>query len=165
MGTRSGDVDPGLHAHLARQLGWSLERIDEVLNRGSGLLGLSGLTNDMRELEAAAERGHAGARLAIEVFCYRIAKSLAALSCALPRLDGIVFTGGIGENSPLVREVVSHLPHFGLGLDVPSMPRPCVDARDASTEAIRRPRPVGHPHRRGGPHRRRNPPAAGETTR
>jgi acetate kinase len=118
MGTRSGDVDPGLHAHLARQLGWSLERIDEVLNRGSGLLGLSGLTNDMRELEAAASEGHENARLAIEVFCYRIAKSLAALSCALPRLDGIVFTGGIGENSPLVREkVVSHLPHFGLGLD------------------------------------------------
>jgi acetate kinase len=118
MGTRSGDVDPGLHAHLARQLGWSLERIDEVLNRGSGLLGLSGLTNDMRELETAADDGHAGAGLAIEVFCYRIAKSLAALSCALPRLDGIVFTGGIGENSPRVREqVVALLLHFGLSLD------------------------------------------------
>ena len=118
MGTRSGDVDPGLHAHLSRQLGWSLERIDDVLNRGSGLLGLSGLTNDMRELETAAQAGHENARLAIEVFCYRIAKSLAALSCALPRLDGIVFTGGIGENSPLVREkVVANLPHFGLGLD------------------------------------------------
>lgn len=118
MGTRSGDVDPGLHAHLARQLGWSLERIDDVLNRGSGLLGLSGLTNDMRELEAAADKGHAGAMLAIEVFCYRIAKSLAALSCALPRLDGIVFTGGIGENSPRVREqVVALLPHFGIELE------------------------------------------------
>ncbi|MFO8045068.1 MAG: acetate kinase [Halomonas sp.] len=117
MGTRSGDVDPGLHAHLVRQLGWSLERIDEVLNRESGLLGLSGLTNDMRELEAAADTGHAGALLAIEVFCYRIAKSLAALSCALPRLDGIVFTGGIGENSPRVRgQVVDLLPHFGLEL-------------------------------------------------
>ncbi|WP_111412681.1 acetate/propionate family kinase [Billgrantia lactosivorans] len=118
MGTRSGDVDPGLHAHLARQLGWSLERIDEVLNRDSGLLGLSGLTNDMRELEAAEATGHAGATLAIEVFCYRIAKSLAALSCALPRLDGLVFTGGIGENSARVREkVVLLLPHFGLQLN------------------------------------------------
>ncbi|WLI74389.1 acetate/propionate family kinase [Halomonas alkalicola] len=118
MGTRSGDVDPGLHAHLARELGWSLERINDVLNRGSGLLGLSGLSNDMRELEAAAEAGHAGAALAVEVFCSRIAKSLAALSCALPRLDGIVFTGGIGENSPRVREqVVALLPHFGLALD------------------------------------------------
>lgn len=118
MGTRSGDVDPGLHAHLSRQLGWSLERIDDVLNRGSGLLGLSGLTNDMRELEDAASEGHEGARLAIDVFCYRIAKSLASLSCALPRLDGIVFTGGIGENSPLVREkVVGYLTHFDLDLD------------------------------------------------
>ncbi|WP_302141594.1 acetate/propionate family kinase [Halomonas alkalicola] len=118
MGTRSGDVDPGLHAHLARELGWSLEEIDRVLNRESGLLGLSGHSNDMRELEAAAEAGHAGAALAVEVFCYRIAKSLAALSCALPRLDGIVFTGGIGENSPRVREqVVALLPHFGLALD------------------------------------------------
>ncbi|NIC37478.1 acetate kinase [Halomonas desiderata] len=118
MGTRSGDVDPGLHAHLSRQLGWSLERIDEVLNRESGLLGLSGLTNDMRELEAAEADGHPGATLAIEVFCYRIAKSLAALSCALPRLDGLAFTGGIGENSSLVRErVTALLPHFGLQLN------------------------------------------------
>ncbi|MBW6392499.1 acetate/propionate family kinase [Billgrantia antri] len=118
MGTRSGDVDPGLHAHLARQLGWPLERIDEVLNRESGLLGLSGLTNDMRELEAAEAHGHPGAALAIEVFCYRIAKSLAALSCALPRLDGLVFTGGIGENSARVRErVILLLPHFGLQLN------------------------------------------------
>ncbi|WP_445156978.1 acetate/propionate family kinase [Halomonas sp. E14] len=118
MGTRSGDVDPGLHAHLARQLGWTLERIDTLLNRESGLLGLSGLSNDMRELEAAEAEGHAGAALAVEVFCYRIAKSLAALSCALPRLDGLVFTGGIGENSPRVREqVVALLPHFGLQLN------------------------------------------------
>ncbi|MGQ4877694.1 acetate/propionate family kinase [Billgrantia sp. LNSP4103-1] len=118
MGTRSGDVDPGLHAHLSRQLGWPLERIDEVLNRESGLLGLSGLTNDMRELEAAAAEDHAGAILAIEVFCYRIAKSLAALTCALPRLDGLVFTGGIGENSAEVRErVIALLPHFGLQLN------------------------------------------------
>ena len=118
MGTRSGDVDPGLHAHLSRQLGWSLARIDEVLNRGSGLLGLSGLTNDMRELEAAEAEGHPGATLALEVFCYRIAKSLAALTCALPRLDGLIFTGGIGENSAQVRErVVALLPHFGLQLN------------------------------------------------
>ncbi|MGR4069133.1 acetate/propionate family kinase [Billgrantia sp. C5P2] len=118
MGTRSGDVDPGLHAHLSRQLGWSLDRIDEVLNRNSGLLGLSGLTNDMRELEAAESQGHPGATLAIEVFCYRIAKSLAALSCALPHLDGLVFTGGIGENSAASRErIIGLLPHFGLQLN------------------------------------------------
>mgnify|MGYP003648489339 FL=1 len=118
MGTRSGDVDPGLHAHLHRQLGWSLDKIDNVLNKESGLLGLSGLTNDMREIEEAAEQGHATAQLAMEVFCYRIAKSLAALSCALPQLDGVIFTGGIGENSPIVRRrVLSLMPHFGFALD------------------------------------------------
>ncbi|MFC7369413.1 acetate/propionate family kinase [Vreelandella zhaodongensis] len=118
MGTRSGDVDPGLHAHLHRQLGWSVDEIDSVLNQQSGLLGLSGLTNDMREVEDQALNGHPGAKLALEVFCYRIAKSLAALSCALPKLDGVVFTGGIGENSPIVRrEVIALLPHFGFSLD------------------------------------------------
>lgn len=118
MGTRSGDVDPGLHAHLHRQLGWSLDEIDNVLNKQSGLLGLSGLTNDMREVEEQASAGHAGAQLALEVFCYRIAKSLAALSCALPTIDGVIFTGGIGENSPIVRrDVLALMPHFGFNID------------------------------------------------
>nr|WP_298117574.1 acetate kinase [uncultured Pseudomonas sp.] len=118
MGTRSGDVDPNLHSHLARTLGWNLEQIDEMLNKQSGLLGLSGLSNDMRSLEQAREQGHAGATLAIEVFCYRLAKSLAAMSCALPQLDGLVFTGGIGENSPLIRsKTVAHLKLLNLALD------------------------------------------------
>ncbi|HSH48812.1 MAG TPA: acetate/propionate family kinase [Halomonas sp.] len=116
MGTRSGDVDPGLHAHLGR-LGWSLEAIDNLLNNQSGLLGLSGLSNDMRTLEQAASERHEAATLAIEVFCYRLAKSLAALSCGLPRLDGIVFTGGIGENASSIRaRVIDSLPHFNLRL-------------------------------------------------
>ncbi len=118
MGTRSGDVDPNLHGHLARTLGWSLADIDRMLNQDSGLLGLSGLSNDMRQLEAARADGHAGATLAIEVFCYRLAKSLAALSCALPRLDGLVFTGGIGENSALIRrKTVAHLALLNLHID------------------------------------------------
>lgn len=118
MGTRSGDVDPNLHSHLARTLGWSLERTERLLNHESGLLGLSGLSNDMRSLEQAHADGHPGATLAIEVFCYRLAKSLAAMSCALTRLDGLIFTGGIGENSPLVREkTVAHLKLLGLALD------------------------------------------------
>lgn len=118
MGTRSGDVDPNLHGHLARTLGWSLERIDSMLNKDSGLLGLSGLSNDMRTLEQAREQGHDGATLAIEVFCYRLAKSLAAMSCALRRLDGLIFTGGIGENSALIRsKTVNHLSLLGLQLD------------------------------------------------
>jgi len=118
MGTRSGDVDPNLHGHLARTLGWSLEQIDAMLNKDSGLLGLSGLSNDMRSLEQAREQGHAGATLAIEVFCYRLAKSLAAMSCALLQLEGLIFTGGIGENSPLIRsKTVEHLKLFNLALD------------------------------------------------
>ena len=118
MGTRSGDVDPNLHSHLARNLGWDLERIDHMLNRESGLLGLSGLSNDMRALVSARAEGHPGATLAIDVFCYRLARSLAGLAVALPRIDGLVFTGGIGENSPLVRELtVRHLALFGLAID------------------------------------------------
>ncbi|MCY1486337.1 Acetate kinase [compost metagenome] len=118
MGTRSGDVDPNLHSHLARTLGWDLARIERLLNHESGLLGLSGLSNDMRSLEQARDQGHVGATLAIEVFCYRLAKSLAAMSCALPQLDGLIFTGGIGENSPLIRsKTVAHLRLLGLALD------------------------------------------------
>lgn len=118
MGTRSGDVDPNLHAHLARTLGWDLPRIEHLLNRESGLLGLSGLSNDMRELEQARADGHSGAQLAIEVFCYRLARSLAGLAVALPRIDGLIFTGGIGENSALTRALtVKHLAVMGLRLD------------------------------------------------
>ncbi|OEC37436.1 acetate kinase [Pseudomonas cuatrocienegasensis] len=118
MGTRSGDVDPNLHGHLSRTLGWSLARIDAMLNQESGLLGLSGLSNDMRTLEQARADGHSGATLAIEVFCYRLAKSLAAMACALPQLDGLIFTGGIGEHSPLIRATtVAHLKLLGLALD------------------------------------------------
>lgn len=126
MGTRSGDVDPNLHGHLARTLGWSLERIDTLLNKDSGLLGLSGLSNDMRTLEQAREQGHVGATLAIEVFCYRLAKSLAAMSCALRRLDGLIFTGGIGENSALIRsKTLDHLSLLGLRLEAQANAR-CV---------------------------------------
>ncbi|MFN3581905.1 MAG: acetate kinase [Pseudomonas sp.] len=118
MGTRSGDVDPNLHAHLARTLGWNLPHIEQMLNRESGLLGLSGLSNDMRQLEQAKAEGHAGAALAINVFCYRLARSLMGLAAALPRLDGLIFTGGIGENSALVRATtLEHMALLGLRLD------------------------------------------------
>ena len=104
MGTRSGDVDPNLHSYLAREAGLSLDDVTAALNGKSGLLGLSGLGSDMRELEAAAADGHAGATLAIQVFVYRLAKQIAAMTVPLTRLDALVFTGGIGENSASVRE-------------------------------------------------------------
>lgn len=119
MGTRSGDVDPSIHSFLASNLGWDIFKIDKMLNKESGLLGLSdNLSNDMRTLIEASEQGNEDAALAIEVFCYRLAKSLAALSCGLPRIDGLFFTGGIGENSAYIREkTMAYLPHFGFNLD------------------------------------------------
>ena len=118
MGTRSGDVDPSLHSFLAKNLGWDIYKIDKMLNSQSGLLGLSDLSNDMRTLIEASEQGNEDATLAIEVFCYRLAKSLSALSCGLPELNGLFFTGGIGENSAFIREkTMSYLPHFGFNLD------------------------------------------------
>lgn len=118
MGTRSGDVDPSLHVHLKRQLGMSLEDIDTMLNKESGLLGISGLSNDLRTIEQAASEGHQDAMLAIEMFCYRAGKYLASLSCALPEFTGIVFTGGIGENSVTTRaSILAVMRHFGIKVD------------------------------------------------
>ncbi|WP_111978464.1 acetate/propionate family kinase [Algibacillus agarilyticus] len=118
MGTRSGDVDPGLHAYLAERLNITLAQVTDILNKQSGLLGLSGKTNDMRKICALAERQDQQAMIALEVFCYRLAKQIAALSVALTQLDAIVFTGGIGENSAIVRaKTIQHLRVFGALLD------------------------------------------------
>lgn len=107
MGTRSGDVDPALHQFLQDQTGMRLGEITAMLNSQSGLLGLSGLSNDMRTLAEAARDGHELARLAIEVFCYRLAKAVCGLMAALDSLDALVFTGGIGENSAGVRALTA----------------------------------------------------------
>lgn len=118
MGTRSGDVDPGLHAYLAGELGCGLDAVTDLLNRESGLLGLSGISNDMRTLVEAAEEGDERADLAIRVFCYRLAKAVAALCVPLGHVDALVFTGGIGENSWRVRaRTVELLGLLGMGLD------------------------------------------------
>lgn len=118
MGTRSGDVDPSLHVHLHRTLGMSIEEIDTMLNSKSGLLGVSGLSNDMRTIEEAAAEGNPDANLALEMFCYRVGKYLASLSCALPVLTGIIFTGGIGENgSDARRRIIEVMRHFGIVMD------------------------------------------------
>ncbi|WP_189066019.1 acetate kinase [Deinococcus seoulensis] len=130
MGTRSGDVDPGLHDFIARQAGLSLSEVTAALNRESGLLGLSGLSNDMRELEEAAARGHAGARLAVEAFVYRLAKQMAGMAVALGRVDALVFTGGIGENSAAVRgAVLARLGVLGAAVD------PALNARAVRGES------------------------------
>jgi acetate kinase len=103
MGTRSGDVDPALAFHMVRALGMTVDQVDAVLNRQSGLLGLSGVSNDMREVLRAAEEGSRRARLALDIFCYRIRKYVGAYTAVVGKVDALVFTGGIGENSAHIR--------------------------------------------------------------
>lgn len=103
MGTRSGDVDPNLHQFLVDHAGMSISAVTNLLNKESGLKGLSGVGNDMRSLLAAAEAGHVRAALAIEVFCYRLAKAILGLCAALERIDALIFTGGIGEHAAAIR--------------------------------------------------------------
>ncbi|TGN41786.1 acetate/propionate family kinase [Marinobacter confluentis] len=113
MGTRSGDIDPGLFDYLQGK-GVNAEELHQALNRKSGLLGLSGETNDMRSLCKLAESGHDSSRIAIDVFCFRLARYIGAMMASLKELDALVFTGGIGENSDLVRETtLSHLSLLG----------------------------------------------------
>jgi acetate kinase len=115
MGTRCGDIDPGLIAHLVHGQGMELATVMDCLNRQAGLLGLSGLSNDLRQLTRERAAGHPRARLAIDIFCYRLAKALAALVVPLGGLDALIFTGGIGEHSDLVRQLtLSHLTWLGL---------------------------------------------------
>ncbi|RLV58452.1 acetate kinase [Parashewanella curva] len=109
MGTRCGDLDPSIIYHLVNQLGYTLEEVNNLLNKQSGLLGISELTNDCRGIEDGYAEGHKGATLALEIFCYRLAKYIASYTVPLGRLDAIVFTGGIGENSSLIREKVLNL--------------------------------------------------------
>jgi acetate kinase len=118
MGTRAGDVDPGLFGYLADTPGLTVAQVTDALNNASGLRGLSGTSNDMRTIQAAAQSGDDRATLALDVFVQRLAKAIAALVVPLDRLDALVFTGGIGENSSLVRAMVlSRLAFLGLSED------------------------------------------------
>jgi acetate kinase len=119
MGTRSGDLDPAVVGMIARKEGLSSSEVDTLLNTQSGLLGVSGLTNDMRELQAELhEHEDRRVRLAIEIFCYRARKYVGAFLAAMGGADAIVFTGGIGENSPEVRaRICANMEWAGLQLD------------------------------------------------
>lgn len=117
MGTRSGDVDPGLFDFLANK-GVAPHEVHRLLNNESGLLGLSGQTNDMRTLCELADHGHQPSQTAIDVFCFRLARYVGAMMASLSHLDALVFTGGIGENSSLVRKkTLAHLGLFGFTID------------------------------------------------
>ncbi|MEM0705081.1 propionate kinase [Enterobacter quasihormaechei] len=118
MGTRCGDVDFGAMAWIAQQTGQSFEDLERVVNKESGLLGISGISSDLRALEKAWHDGNERAQLAIKTFVHRIARHIAGHAASLHRLDGVIFTGGIGENSTLIRALVmEHLKVFGIALD------------------------------------------------
>jgi len=118
MGSRSGDVDPGLAGHLHRVLGISAEEVEDALYRRSGLAALSGLGNDLREVEAAAAEGDTRAQLALAVYAYRARKYVGAYAAAMGGLDVLAFTGGIGENSASMRRrICDRLEFLGLRLD------------------------------------------------
>jgi acetate kinase len=117
MGTRSGDLDPALVSYLARKESVDVAEIEQWLNKRSGLLGLSGISNDMRELTAGYEK-NSRARLAVDAFCYRARKYLGAYLAILGGADSVIFSGGIGENSPFVREsICREMAWCGLRLD------------------------------------------------
>ncbi len=118
MGTRCGDLDPAVVPYLCEKLGISVREVDALMNERSGLLGLSGVSSDMRDLRQAAQSGDERAKLAIEVFCYRVRKYIGAYAAALGGVDAVVFTAGIGENDAYVRRrCVEGLETLGLCLD------------------------------------------------
>jgi acetate kinase len=134
MGTRCGDLDPSIVTYLCREKGYSLEEVTRILNRESGLKGLSGLSSDLRELEEAASKGNSRALVTINTFCYRIRKYIGAYLAVLGGLDALVFTGGIGEGSSWVRGLACQgLEYMGIEVDdilnrtVPAGPKEASD--------------------------------------
>jgi acetate kinase len=118
MTTRSGDLDPALPLYLIEKAGFSPDEVDDLLNKRSGLLGMSGRSADIRDLLKAETDADAGARLALGVFCYRVRKYIGAYAAALGGLDAIVFGGGIGENSAELRaRICAGFAWLGLELD------------------------------------------------
>jgi acetate kinase len=121
MGTRSGTIDPAIVTHVQERHGLSAAQVEAALNRESGLLGVSGVSSDMRQVLASANEGHADARLAISIYVRRVRQAVAALAVSLGGVDSLVFTAGVGENSAEVRAAVcAGLDWLGLAIDVAS---------------------------------------------
>lgn len=133
MGTRSGDIDPAIHYFIYKKEGLDAEKMDKTLNKMSGLKGICGL-NDMRAIGEKAEAGDERAKIALEMFCYRVKKYIGAYAVALGRVDGIIFTGGIGENAANVRELACDgLEALGAELDLDANQIRSREAREIST--------------------------------
>lgn len=130
MGTRCGDIDPAILFYLGEK-GYTVQQLNTMCNKQSGLLGISGASNDMRNLLTLVEQGHDRAKLAIDIFCYRITKYIGAYTAVLGRLDAVVFTGGIGENNPFLRACIcADQPQIGMVID------PARNAAKASNERL-----------------------------
>jgi acetate kinase len=135
MGTRSGSVDPGVLIHLMRHCGHSADDLDRVLNRESGLKGISGVSSDMRDIERAMREGNPRARLAFEVFVHRLCAGIGAMTASAGGVDAIVFTGGIGENSQAVRSAaVERLAWLGLAIGRNVLVVPTQEEREIARE-------------------------------
>jgi acetate kinase len=133
MGTRSGSVDPGILTFLMRQGRLDAQEIDNVLNHESGLVGISGLSSDMRDILAAINQGHKRAKLAFDIYVHRLQAAIGGMAAVLGGMDALVFTAGVGENSPEVRTAAcSTLGFLGLKLDSNKNARPSLD-QDIST--------------------------------
>ena len=118
MGTRSGSIDPSVISFLIEEHGYTIEEIDELLNKKSGVLGISGVSSDFRDVLAAGEAGNERAKLALEIFYYKVRTQIAAYAGAMGGIDVIVFTAGIGENSSITRkEILKGLEFFGFAVN------------------------------------------------
>ncbi len=133
MGTRSGSIDPSILLYLIRRHAYTADQIDDILNRKSGLLGVSGLSGDMREILEAVEKGNERARLAYDIYAHRLTREIGAMLAVLGGVDAIVFTGGIGENCAPLRQVVcEQFAFLGLRLDAAKNAQPDLDQNVAA---------------------------------
>ncbi len=137
MGTRSGDIDPAILFHMAREADLELPQLEAALNRQSGLKGLCG-SNDVREIQRSATTGDAAARLALEIYCYRIKKYVGAYTAVLGKVDVLAFTAGVGENSASVRaQVCGSLESLGIVLDQKKNDSDATDVREIQSARVK----------------------------
>ncbi len=118
MGTRCGSIDPGIILYLLRHKGYTADRLDQILNKESGLAGVSGVSGDMREILAAIDQGNARAKLAFDIYAHRVCQEAGAMLAVLGGADALIFTGGVGENCPQLRDIVIRQFSFLPGLRV-----------------------------------------------
>lgn len=138
MGTRSGAVDPGIVTFLMRQQGLDANQIDALLNHRSGLLGISGISGDMRDI-LVLKQGDERAKLAFDIYVHRLRAAIAAMAASMEGIDVLVFTAGVGENSPEVRDAAcSGLEFIGIRIDAQNNACPILDANiSAANSAVR----------------------------